>query len=294
MKILLLGRDGQLGTDLNEILLREVVSQGVQLSSYGLEDLDISDFERLQDVINEEKPDLIINAAAYTAVDKAESEPELVAMVNAEAPAVMAKAAAALNAAIIHYSTDYVFDGSATQPYTEEDQTNPESVYGKTKLDGENAVLAHCNNSLVLRTSWVYSMHGQNFLRTMLRLAAERDELTVVGDQLGSPTTTGALADATLKLVQYFIINGKFADELSGVYHMTCGGQASWCEFARAIIAASEFSDTRVVDITTADYPTAAKRPAYSVLSNNKLHDTFGIRLPDWETALGQCMKKSD
>ena len=294
MKILLLGRDGQLGTDLNEILLREVVSQGVQLSSYGLEDLDISDFERLQDVINEEKPDLIINAAAYTAVDKAESEPELVAMVNAEAPAVMAKAAAALNAAIIHYSTDYVFDGSATQPYTEEDQTNPESVYGKTKLDGENAVLAHCNNSLVLRTSWVYSMHGQNFLRTMLRLAAERDELKVVGDQLGSPTTTGALADATLKLVQYFIINGKFADELSGVYHMTCGGQASWCEFARAIIAASEFSDTRVVDITTADYPTAAKRPAYSVLSNNKLHDTFGIRLPDWETALGQCMKKSD
>lgn len=293
MKILLLGRDGQLGTDLNEILLREVVSQGVQLSSYGLEDLDISDFERLQDVINEEKPDLIINAAAYTAVDKAESEPELVAMVNAEAPAVMAKAAAALNAAIIHYSTDYVFDGSATQPYTEEDQTNPESVYGKTKLDGENAVLAHCNNSLVLRTSWVYSMHGQNFLRTMLRLAAERDELKVVGDQLGSPTTTGALADATLKLVQYFIINGKFADELSGVYHMTCGGQASWCEFARAIIAASEFSDTRVVDITTADYPTAAKRPAYSVLSNNKLHDTFGIRLPDWETALGQCMKKS-
>ena len=294
MKILLLGRDGQLGTDLNELLLREVVSQGVQLSSYGLEDLDISDFERLQDVINEEKPDLIINAAAYTAVDKAESEPELVAMVNAEAPAVMAKAAAALNAAIIHYSTDYVFDGSATQPYTEEDQTNPESVYGKTKLDGENAVLAHCNNSLVLRTSWVYSMHGQNFLRTMLRLAAERDELKVVGDQLGSPTTTGALADATLKLVQYFIINGKFADELSGVYHMTCGGQTSWCEFARAIIAASEFSDTRVVDITTADYPTAAKRPAYSVLSNNKLHDTFGIRLPDWETALGQCMKKSD
>ena len=294
MKILLLGRDGQLGTDLNEILLREVVPQGVELSSYGLEDLDISDFERLQEVINDEKPDLIINAAAYTAVDKAESEPELVALVNAEAPAVMAKAAAALNAGIIHYSTDYVFDGSASQPYTEEDQTNPESVYGKTKLDGENAVLAHCNNSLVLRTSWVYSMHGQNFLRTMLRLAAERDELTVVGDQLGSPTTTRALADATLKLVQYFIINGKFADELSGVYHMTCGGQASWCEFARAIIAASEFSDTRVVDITTADYPTAAKRPAYSVLSNNKLYDTFGIRLPDWETALGQCMQKSD
>lgn len=294
MKILLLGRDGQLGTDLNEILLRELVPQAVELSSYGYEELDISDFERLQGVIQDEKPDLIINAAAYTAVDKAESEPELVALVNAEAPAVMARAASALNAGIIHYSTDYVFDGSATQPYKEEDLTSPESVYGKTKLDGENAVLAHCKNSLVLRTSWVYSMHGQNFLRTMLRLAAERDELTVVGDQFGSPTTTRALADATLKLVQYFLINKKFADELSGVYHMTCSGQASWCEFARAIIAASEFTDTRVVDITTADYPTAAKRPAYSVLSNNKLYDTFGIRLPDWETALGQCMQKSD
>lgn len=294
MKILLLGRDGQLGTDLNEILLCELVPQGVELSSYGFEDLDISNFERLEEVINDEKPDLIINAAAYTAVDKAESEPELVALVNAEAPAVMAKAAAALNAGIIHYSTDYVFDGSASRPYTEEDQTSPESVYGRTKLDGENAVLTNCNNALVLRTSWVYSMHGQNFLRTMLRLAAERDELTVVGDQVGSPTTTRALADATLKLVQYFILNGKFTDPVSGVYHMTCGGQASWCDFARAIIAASEYSDTRVLDITTADYPTAAKQPAYSVLSNNKLYDTFGIRLPDWETALDQCMQKID
>ena len=293
MKILLLGRDGQLGTDLNEILLREIVPQGVELSSYGFEDLDISDFDRLQQVINDEKPDLIINAAAYTAVDKAESEPEMAAKVNADAPAVMAKAAAALNAGIIHYSTDYVFDGSSTRPYTEEDQANPESVYGATKLDGENAVLENCKNALVLRTSWVYSMHGQNFLRTMLRLAAERDELTVVGDQFGAPTTTGALADATLKLVQYFLINGKYSDELGGVYHMTCGGQASWCDFARAIIAASEFADTRVVDITTAEYPTAAKRPANSVLSNNKLYKTFGIRLPDWETALSQCMQKS-
>lgn len=293
MKILLFGRDGQLGTDLNETLVSEALSDNVELSAYGFEDLDLSHFDRLREVINDEKPDLIINAAAYTAVDKAESEAELAAMVNVEAPAVMAKAATELNAGIIHYSTDYVFDGNAKQPYNEEDQTHPESVYGQTKLDGENAVLAHCRNCLILRTSWVYSMHGQNFLRTMLRLAAERDELTIVGDQVGAPTTTRALADATLKLVQYFMLHGEFSDEVSGVYHMTCSGEASWCDFARAIIAASEFSDTRVRAITTADYPTPAKRPAYSVLSNNKLFDTFGIRLPAWEAALAQCMQES-
>ena len=293
MKILLFGRDGQLGTHLNETLVAETLSDNVKLSAYGIEDLDLSHFNRLQEVISDEKPDLIINAAAYTAVDKAEADAELAAMVNAEAPAVMAKAAAVLNAGIIHYSTDYVFDGSAEQPYREDDRPHPESVYGQTKLDGENAVLAYCKNSLILRTSWVYSMHGQNFLRTMLRLAAERDELTIVGDQFGAPTTTRALSDATLKLVQYFMLHGEFTDEVRGIYHMTCGGEASWYDFARAIIAASEFSDTRVTAITTADYPTPAKRPAYSVLSNKKLFDTFGIRLPDWETALTQCMQES-
>lgn len=294
MKILLFGRDGQLGTHLNQILLSEIVPQGIEMSSYGLKDLNLCDFERLRKVINDEKPDLIINAAAHTAVDKAESEQELAAQVNAEAPAVMAKTAAALNAGLIHFSTDYVFDGNTKRPYSEQDQTHPESVYGRTKLDGENAVLAYCKNSLVLRTSWVYSMHGQNFLRTMLRLAAERDEISVVGDQFGAPTTTRALADASLKLVQYYIVHGEFSDAVGGVYHMTCGGETSWYGFASAIIAASEFSDTRVVEITTADYPTAAKRPAYSVLSNSKLFDTFGIRLPDWETALSDCMLESD
>lgn len=294
MKILLFGRDGQLGTDLNKLLSNELVPSGVELASYGFKDLDLCDFQRLRQVIKDEKPDLIINAAAYTAVDKAEADAEVAAMVNAEAPAVMAEEAVALNAAIIHYSTDYVFDGCANQPYTEEDRPHPESVYGKTKLDGENAVLAHCKNSLILRTSWVYSMHGQNFLRTMLRLAAERNELTIVGDQYGAPTTTRALSDATLKLVQHFMLHGKYSDEVSGVYHMTCGGETSWFGFARAIISASEYSDTRVLDITTAQYPTAAKRPAYSVLSNNKLYNTFGIRLPDWESALRQCMSQSE
>lgn len=286
MKILLFGCDGQLGTDLQESLA------GIaELSAYGLADLDITDFDRLQQVIDDEHPGLIINAAAYTAVDKAESEPELAAMVNAEAPAVMAKKATELQAGMIHYSTDYVFDGTATEPYSEEDKPNPESVYGSTKLEGERAVLENCSNSLILRTSWVYSLHGQNFLRTMLRLADERDELSIVGDQVGAPTTTRALADASLKLVQYYLVNGEFSDRVSGVYHMTCGGETSWYEFAKAIFAAANNTAMRVVEITTEEYPTPAKRPAYSVLSNEKLFDTFGIRLPDWQSALSQCMQ---
>lgn len=286
MKILLFGCDGQLGTDLQDSLA------GIaELSAYGLADLDISDFDRLQQVIDDEAPGLIINAAAYTAVDRAESEPELAAMVNAEAPAVMAKKATQLQAGMIHYSTDYVFDGTATEPYSEEDKPNPESVYGSTKLEGERAVLENCSNSLILRTSWVYSLHGQNFLRTMLRLADQRDELSIVGDQVGAPTTTRALADATLKLVQYYLVNGEFSDRVSGVYHMTCGGETSWYEFAKAIFAAANNTAMRVVEITTEEYPTPAKRPAYSVLSNEKLFDTFGIRLPDWESALSQCMQ---
>ncbi len=293
MKILLFGRDGQLGTDLAKTLVGENLSDNVELSAYGLNDLDLTHFDRLHDVIQHERPDLIINAAAYTAVDKAESEPELAAMVNTTAPEVMAKAATEINAGMIHYSTDYVFNGRAKHPYTEESVTTPESVYGLTKLNGENAVLDHCKNSLILRTSWVYSMHGHNFLCTMLRLAAERDELTVVNDQIGAPTSTRALSDATLKLVQYFMLNSEFSAAVRGVYHATCGGETSWYNFAKAIIAASEFSDTRVVPITTAEYPTAAKRPAYSVLSNNKLFNTFGIRLPAWENALAQCMQEN-
>lgn len=286
MKILLFGCDGQLGTELQDSLA------GIaELSAYGLADLDITNFDRLQQVIDDEHPGLIINAAAYTAVDKAESEPELAAMVNAEAPAVMAKKATELQAGMIHYSTDYVFDGTATEPYSEKDNPNPESVYGSTKLEGERAVLENCSNSLILRTSWVYSLHGQNFLRTMLRLADERDELSIVGDQVGAPTTTRALADATLKLVQYYLVNGEFSDRVSGVYHMTCGGETSWYEFAKAIFAAANNTAMRVVEITTEEYPTPAKRPAYSVLSNEKLFVAFGIRLPDWQSALSQCMQ---
>ena len=287
MKILLFGRDGQLGTD-----LYRAISEISEVAGYGLDDLDLTEFEKLEATIECEQPDLIINAAAYTAVDRAESEAELAEMVNAVAPGIMASMASELGAGMIHYSTDYVFDGNADRPYTEADRPRPESVYGQTKLDGERAVLENCDNALVLRTSWVYSIHGQNFLRTMLRLAAERDELSVVADQVGAPTTTRALTDATLKLIQYFMLHGKFDQNVRGVYHMTCGGETSWYGFAAAIIKASAYADTRVKKITTADYPTPAKRPAYSVLSNRKLEETFGISLPDWETALAACMQE--
>ena len=286
MKILLFGRDGQLGSDLYAAL------SGVsELSAYGIDDLDLTQLEQLEKVLDSEHPQLIINAAAYTAVDRAESEAGLAARVNCDAPAVMARKAAATGAGMIHFSTDYVFDGGKGGPYTEEDKPSPESVYGRTKLDGEIAVRRNCANSLVLRTSWVYSLHGQNFLRTMLRLANERDELTIVGDQFGAPTTTRALTDATLELVRYYLSHGEFPDGVRGTYHMTCGGETSWCGFARAIMDAANHADTRVTEITTADYPTPAKRPAYSGLSNDKLEKTFGIRLPGWEQALADCMK---
>ena len=285
MKILLLGNRGQLGTTLQPLL-----EQFGDVEAYDHDGIDLADAETTRQRILEIAPRLIINTAAYTAVDKAESEPEMAEKVNAIAPAVVAECAAQLDAGLIHYSTDYVFDGSASQPYKEEDPASPQSVYGRTKLAGEEAVLASGADALILRTAWVYSLHGHNFLKTMLRLAAERDELTIVGDQYGSPTSTQALSDATVELVKYFVRHNGFPSEVQGVYHMTCEGETSWAGFARAIIAASEHADTRVTDITTAGYPTPAARPAYSVLSGDKLDKKFGIRMPNWEDALQRCM----
>jgi dTDP-4-dehydrorhamnose reductase len=285
MKILLLGSRGQLGTT----LLPQLGRFG-DVEAYDHDGIDLADASVTRRRILEIAPDLIINAAAYTAVDKAESEPQAAARVNADAPGVVAECASELGAGLIHYSTDYVFDGNASSPYKEDDPTNPQSVYGRTKLDGENAVLNSGASALILRTAWVYSLHGHNFLKTMLRLAAERDELTIVADQVGSPTSTLALTDATIRLIEYFVEHDGFPPEVRGVYNMTCEGETSWAGFARAIIAASNDSDTRVTDITTADYPTPAARPAYSVLRGDKLDRVFGIRLPDWEDALDTCM----
>jgi len=232
------------------------------------------------------RPDIIVNAAAYTAVDKAESDRESCFAVNATAPGVMAIEAAALGARLVHYSTDYVFDGNKTTPYVEEDLTGPRNVYGASKLAGEEAITQAGGEFLILRTSWVYGNHGANFLKTMLRLRRERPELRIVADQYGAPTSADAIAEATVRILK----RAGTGSWVSGVYHMTAAGATSWYEFAKAIFARAGGPAPSVVPIATAEYPTPAARPANSVLSNEKFAATFGFRLPDWEQQLDAVM----
>jgi dTDP-4-dehydrorhamnose reductase len=236
-------------------------------------------------------PDIILNAAAYTAVDRAESEPDLAMAVNAGAPAVLAEEAMRLGALLVHYSTDYVFDGSKVGAWQEADIPNPLNVYGASKLAGERAITQIGGRVLIFRTSWVYGAHGNNFLRTMLRLGRERDRLNIVDDQIGAPTTTIELANATRSVVDG-VRNDRLGsvERWAGIYHMTCGGSVSWCGFAKAIFErAQSLLQERfpvVNPIGTSEYPTPAKRPQNSVLSNAKLSDCFGIQLSGWEPAL--------
>lgn len=289
MRILVTGTSGQVGRDLLTTLapLGEVV--GVDRAR-----MDLADPEAITALVRSVAPGLIFNPAAYTAVDRAETEIDAATRVNSVAPGVLAAEAARLGAWLVHYSTDYVFDGRADRPYTEDDPTNPVSVYGRTKLDGERAIAASGCRHLILRTSWVYSLRGRNFLTTMYRLARERDELRVVDDQRGAPTTSAALADAGATLARALAAGGT---PPSGVYHMSCGGEVSWCGFARAIVdrlpqLARALGDAppdrrpAVTPIRTEDYPTPAARPRNSVLDNGRLERTFGLRLPHWERAL--------
>jgi dTDP-4-dehydrorhamnose reductase len=289
MRVLLFGKNGQVGSHLQAVLepFGEVIA-------FGRSDVDLSDSGAVAQAVRDARPHVVINAAAYTAVDRAESEPELAEAVNAEAPGAMARAAAASGALLVHYSTDYVFDGRASQPYTEEAPTNPLGAYGRTKLAGERAVTAAGGPHLVFRTAWVYSLHGHNFLKTMLRLGGERDELRIVDDQRGSPTYAGAIADATAAVLRVVDNRGGLPAEHAGVYHMTCSGEVSWCGFAREIFRRAGVSGVHVTPITTADYPTPAARPAYSVLSNAKLQRVFGIELPPWQEALTRCLAGRD
>lgn len=286
MNILLFGANGQLGRK-----LRDLLAPKGQVRAVGHAELDLRDDVKLRALIRESRPALIVNAAAYTAVDQAESDAENARLVNAEAPRVMAESAREMNALLVHYSTDYVFDGTASTPYTEASATRPLGVYGATKLAGEQAVDASGANHLTLRTAWLYSNHGKNFLNTMLRLAAERDELRVVDDQTGSPTWSDLVAVATLGMLDGLYANGTVRRERCGLYHVTCNGQTTWCGFARRIVELGGYGErVRVTPITTADYPTPAKRPMYSVLSNARLAQVFGIRLPDWQAGLRQCL----
>jgi dTDP-4-dehydrorhamnose reductase len=284
--ILLFGANGQLGSKLKSLL----AAQGV-VRAIGHADLDLRDLSALRVLILEANPTLIVNAAAYTAVDAAESDAEQARLVNAEAPRVMAELARELDALLVHYSTDYVFDGIARLPYTEESPVNPLGVYGATKLAGEQAVAASGAAHLILRTAWLYSNRGKNFLNTMLRLAGERDELRVVIDQSGCPTYADLVAEVSVRMLDDMFAGGSVRAERCGLYHLTCQGETTWWGFAQRIIELAGFAErVRVLPITTADYPTPAKRPAYSVLSNAKLERVFGIRLPDWQEGLKRCL----
>lgn len=293
-KILLTGVNGQVGHALKTKLLQ------YELFALSRELLDLSNVHDIRRVVREIKPDLIINPAAYTAVDKAESEPELAYSINATAVQILAEEAARLNAALIHFSTDYVYDGTKATPYVEDDATNPVSVYGKSKLAGEEAIRSVGLPHLILRTSWVYGAYGKNFLKTILRLASERDSLRIVADQFGAPTSSYSIADGVVRLM-----NGwqPLQENQTGIYHFTNTGSTSWHGFSCEIINEyNQLASSRswpalktdidhVVAITTADYPTLALRPANSRLNNTKLKNTFNVELPSWQQGLQQVMQ---
>jgi len=293
MKILLTGKKGQVGYELERSL------QGLgEIVAVDREEMDLVDLECVREVIRDVRPALIINPAAYTEVDKAESEPELAMRINGEAPRVMAEEARKLGAAFIHYSTDYVFDGSKIGCYTEDDSPNPINVYGRSKLAGEQAIQASGVPYLIFRTSWVYGMRGKNFLLTVKRLARERNELRIVDDQCGAPTWCRTIADTTAHILAGMMggkaqagIDLDLWRQKSGLYHLTAQGQTTWFDFAHAIVA--HWSTERkpvVTPIATRDYPLPARRPANSLLSCEKLIAAF-CQLPAWDNALSLCLE---
>lgn len=293
MTSLVFGANGQVGQELLRALapLGAVVGTtrtGTLPDGSACRTADFSDPESVVALLDTTRPTRVINAAAYTAVDKAESEPAAAQAANAEAPGAIARWCAAHAVPLVHYSTDYVFDGSGTRPYRPDDATAPLGVYGASKLAGENAIRAAGGRHLVFRTAWVYAAHGQNFLRTMLRVGAERDMLRVVADQIGTPTPAALIADVTAQALQ-----GDVA--VSGTWHLTAAGETSWYGFAQAIFEGAVERGLiarapTVEAITTADYPTPARRPAYSRLDTGTLERDFGITLPDWQAALGDVL----
>ena len=292
MKVLLFGGNGQVGTELRRALAPYV--ELVVTTRSGLIDgleCEAADFDRPQSLVSvlaRVQPELIINAAAYTAVDAAEQDPDAAWRANAEAPAQIAGWCAQHGVALVHYSTDYVFDGQGSQPYREDDATAPLGVYGQSKRAGEEAIVASGAPYLIFRTAWVYASHGRNFLRTMLRLGAEREQLGVVADQIGSPTSAALIADTTLAVLQ----SGQLQ---SGIWHLTASGQTSWHGFATEIFAQAQAAgllqhQPQLAAISTAQYPTPATRPAWSVLDNSRLQADFGIVLPAWQQGLAQVI----
>ncbi|MEN9680279.1 MAG: dTDP-4-dehydrorhamnose reductase [Pseudomonadota bacterium] len=296
MRILLVGQSGQVAHELERTLacLGEIISR-----SRGTEPcLDLLNPDSIEPAIREAWPDLIVNAAAYTQVDRAETDVEAAYTINTHAVEALAFACRDLKIPLIHYSTDYVFDGKAQTPYRETDPTGPDGVYASSKLQGEEAIRSAGISHLILRTAWVYGLHGQNFLKTMLRLMAERESLGIVNDQFGAPTWSRMIAEATALIIAQSMRDGSVdLGERSGTYHLTCAGTTTWFGFAEKIralgIAGGHLSASAASlrAIPTEEYPTPARRPAYSVLDNQRLLETFGLSLPAWEEGLALCLE---
>lgn len=293
MKILLTGKNGQVGFELQ----RALAPLG-EIYAIGSAECDLSDVSALRSLIQGFKPDLIVNPAAYTAVDRAESDADKARAVNAVAPGVMGEEAARLGAAVVHFSTDYVFDGEKSSPYAEADPTNPQSVYGSSKLAGEQALAQATPHHLILRTSWVVGAHGGNFAKTMLRLAAERDELKVVADQVGAPTSAALLADVTAHLARQWQREGRTGFPF-GVYHLAASGETSWHAYAQFVIAQAiqagktmKTTPDRVLPIPASAYPTPAKRPQNSRMDTTRIRETFGLTLPHWQQGVGHILQQ--
>ena len=293
MKILLTGKNGQVGFELQRALapLGEVIAVDHA-------ECDLASPEAIRRLVRETKPDIIVNPAAYTAVDKAESDQDLAVAVNATAPGIFGEEAAQLGALVIHYSTDYVFDGGKTGAYSEDDSTNPQSIYGKTKLAGEQALQQSGADHLIFRTSWVFGAHGGNFAKTMLRLAVDRDSLNVVADQYGAPTSAALIADITAQIIGQYQKQGRAAFPF-GTYNLVAEGVTTWHEYAQAVIRTAhaagqslKLQPEAIRPITTADYPVPAPRPANSRLDTRKLQETFGLHLPGWRNGLQHVLQQ--
>ena len=285
------GANGQLGFELQRALapLGEVMA-------CSRDACDLSNPDSIRAAVRAAKPDVIFSAGAYTAVDKAESEPDLARAVNASAPGILGEEAAKRGALVIHYSTDYVFDGTKPSAYREEDATNPLGVYGKTKLEGEKALAASCADHLIFRTSWVFGTHGKNFIKTILRLASSRDELRIVADQFGAPTGASLLADASTHIAARYLRDGS-ENSPFGLYHLAAGGETSWHGFAQHIVAKAtaaglklQATPERILPIPAAEYPAPAARPVSSRLDTSKFRAAFGLHLPDWTHGVDQVL----
>lgn len=291
MRILLLGKSGQVGWEAQRALAP--LGELVALDRHGSDGLcgDLEQLDALADTVRRLAPDVIVNAAAYTAVDKAENDAERAQRINADAVAVLAEAARELGALLVHYSTDYVFDGSGERPWREEDTPAPLSVYGATKLAGEQAIRDSCCNHLIFRTSWVYAARGGNFARTMLRLAADRDQLTVIDDQIGAPTGAELIADVSAHAIRSALVNR----DLCGTYHLAAAGQTSWHGYASFVIdharrAGTALQAQTITPIPTANYPTPATRPLNSRLDTQRLCSRFGLHLADWRDGVTRML----